>query len=92
MILSTGDIPNKYKIVDLVFASGDSTQGIFKSCQPIAAYQKVSQLLGEVAQSVGADAVINIKLDFRVAVSQGILGNNQAFEVFGYGTAVKLLS
>ena len=90
MLLSTGDIKDNYQVLDLVFASGNSTEGFLKNCQPIDAYQKVAQLLAKTASSIGADGVINIRFDFRVAATQGVFSPNQVFEVYAYGTAVKV--
>ena len=88
MILSTGDIKGNYEIIDLVFAYGDSTaEGCFGSCTPPQAYEKASQLLAQSATGKGANAVINIRFDFRVAQN---FRNKQVFEVFAYGTAVKV--
>lgn len=90
MIYSSGDIKDEYQVVDLVFAMGNSTEGFMSGCNPIEAYQRVTQRLGEVASSVGGDAVINIRFDFRVAAAPGVFSPNQAFEVYAYGTAVRL--
>jgi hypothetical protein len=90
VLLSTGDIPQRYEIVDLVFAHGNSTEGFLKDVAPLQAFQIVSNLLGQTALQIGANAVVHIRLEFRLA-GQGFLGARQAFEVYGYGTAVRLL-
>lgn len=90
MLLSTGDIKDNYQVIDLVFASGNSTESFLKNCNPMQAYQKVSQLLAQTAADAGADAVIHIRFDLRVTTTSGVFSPNQAFEVYGYGTAVKL--
>jgi hypothetical protein len=88
ILLSTGDIPEKYQIVDLVFAHGSSSEGALKGMEPPQAFQILASWLGQTALKAGADAVINIRIDFKIA--QGLLGA-RAFEVFAYGTAVKLI-
>lgn len=55
------------------------------------AYQRVSTMLEQAAAQIGANAVLWVKYDYRVATTQGFLTTNQVFEVFAYGTAVKLL-
>jgi len=88
MVLSTGDIKRDYEIIDLVFAYGDSTaEGCFGNCTPSQAYEKAAQILGHNAMGKGANAVINVRFDFRVAQDYR---NKQVFEVFAYGTAVKV--
>lgn len=88
MVLSTGDIREDYEIINLVFAHGASTaEGCFGSCNPTEAYEKVSQHLSHNAAGMGANAVVNIRFDFRVAQDHR---NKQTFEVFAYGTAVKV--
>jgi len=87
ILLSTGDIRDKYEIVDLVFAHGSTAEGALKDVEPPQAFQILADWLGQTALKAGANAVIHIRFDFKIA--QGFLGN-RAFEVFAYGTAVKL--
>ena len=65
-LLSTGDIPYPYEPIDLVFASGNSTQGAFRDVQPMEAYQLASVLLLNVAKTIGANAVIYAILNFEL--------------------------
>lgn len=88
--LSTGEVPFSYEIIDIVFAYSNSSENFFQGANPIQAYEEVSNVLEQTAAQMGADAVIWIKYDYRVALNQGPLGPNQVFEVFAYGTAVKL--
>jgi hypothetical protein len=90
VLFSSGDIPFRYDIVDLVFAHGNSTEGAMKGVQPVQAFQLLVNWLGQTALQIGANAVIHIHLEFRVVAGQGVLGPKQAFEVYGYGTAVKI--
>jgi hypothetical protein len=89
MILSSGDIKGNYDIIKLVFACGASAaEGCFgKSCDPAQAYEEASQLLAQKANGMGANAVINIRFEFRVAQNYS---NKQVFEAYVYGTAVKV--
>jgi uncharacterized protein YbjQ (UPF0145 family) len=91
ILLSTGEAPFTYKIIDVVFAYGNSSQSFFKVANPMEAYRKVSDMLEQSAIQVGANAVLWVKYDYRVALNQGFLTTNQVFEVFAYGTAVRLL-
>ena len=92
MILSTGDIKNDYQIIDLVFAYGTSNEDKQKACKPLEAYSDVSKILAHTAGQLGADAVINIRFDTRVAAEKTPAGgSHKVFEVYGYGTAVKII-
>jgi len=92
VLFSSGDIPQPYEIIDLVFAHGNSTEGAMKGVQPVQAFQMLVSWLGQTAQQIGGNGVIHIRLDFRPLAAQGFLGSKQAFEVYGYGTAIRLAS
>src|SRR5215211_652990 len=89
IILSTGEVQYQYRVIDVVFAYGNSSQSFFKGVNPMEAYQRVSTMLEQAAAQVGANAVLWVKYDYRVSLTQGFLTTNQVFEVFAYGTAVK---
>jgi uncharacterized protein YbjQ (UPF0145 family) len=91
ILLSTGEVQYQYRVIDVVFAYGNSSQSFFKDANPMEAYQRVSVMLEQAAAQIGANAVLWVKYDYRVALTQGLIGPNQVFEVFAYGTAVKLL-
>ena len=90
ILLSTGEAPTNYQIIDVVFAYGNSSQTFFKGANPMEAYQRVSDMLEQAAAQIGANAVLWVKYDYRVAINQGLVLTNQVFEVFAYGTAVRL--
>lgn len=90
IIITTLDIQDKkYEVLEIVFAYGSSDGALFKTANPLEAYPKVRDQLGETAIKIGADAVIGVSFDYRVSMKQGCGGSNQSFEVFAYGTAVK---
>jgi hypothetical protein len=91
VLLSSGDIPRRYEIVDLVFAHGSSSEEPLKNATPIRALQVISQALAHTAFRLGADAVIHIRLDFRSLGDPEPGGTGRPFEVVGYGTAVKII-
>lgn len=88
ILLSTGEIPVPYDVIDAVFAYGSSNDGFLKTANPLEAYQKVAAVLKERAAEAGGDAVTFATFDYRVAIHSGC-GGGKAFEVFAYGTAVK---
>lgn len=89
LILSTGDIRQNYTIIDPVFAYGSSNNGFLKMVNPLEAYSKATELLKDRVAKKGADGIIQATFDYRVAANTGCSGE-KAFEVFTYGTAVKL--
>ena len=91
MILSTGDITNNYQIIDLVFAYGISNEDKQKGSNPLEAYSHASKILAHTAEKLNANAVINIRFDSRVAIEKTTAGSHKVFEVYGYGTAVKII-
>lgn len=84
VLCSTGDIRLRYEIVDLVFAHGSSAEGALRGKQAGEAFPIVVQWLEQAALRRGADAVVHVHVDFRPA------SDGQAFDVYAYGTAVKL--
>ena len=62
MDYSTGDIPKKYKILDVVFGTSDAKSGFN--------YADATQSLGKYASELNADAVINISYQQREYTGQ----------------------
>ena len=87
MVISTGDIRQDYKIIDVVFAYGYQKEGILLGISKDKAFEKVKNDLAKSASNIGADAVIYATFDYRVAVD----GKKQVLEFIANGTAVKLL-
>ena len=91
MQFSSGDIKRSYEVCGLVYTYGSTTDGIFKEKNIKDAYRIATKELGDEAKmNYGADAVIYIHLEHRVAVDKGVL-QLQCFEVVGYGTAVRFI-
>lgn len=86
MIISTGDIRQNYKIIDVVFAYGCQKEGVILGLNKDKAFEKVKNDLAKSASSIGADAVIYATFDYRIAVD----GKKQVLEFIANGTAVKL--
>ena len=87
MKYSTGEIENKYKVVDVVFGYSDSANGFD--------YPSATQNLGTVAEELNADAVINISYNQREYTGTKKVcfqdKNERRFEIFAHGTAVKFI-
>lgn len=87
MIYSTGEIENKYKVIDVVFGYSDSAQGF--------EYASAKQNLGTVAEELDADAVIYISYNQREYIgTKKVCFQDQKesrFEIYAHGTAVKFV-
>lgn len=86
MLFSTGDIKQEYNIIDIIFAYGSTKEGFFGGTNTNKAFEEVKAELSKKCTTIGGDAIINCHFEHRVAVD----GKKQAFEIFAYGTAVKL--
>jgi uncharacterized protein YbjQ (UPF0145 family) len=91
IVFSTGDVPGPYEMVDIVFAHGSSLDGAMKGMTPVQAFQLLVNWLGQTAVQIGGNAVIHLRFEFRPhMVGHELSIGKQSFEVYGYGTAVKL--
>ncbi len=89
VLLSTGDIPGNYEIIDAIFALDGNAGKFFSSADPSKAFDGVKHQLRQTCQKLGGDAVINCQFEYRNALAEGFIGKKQAIEIFAYGTAVK---
>lgn len=89
--ISTGNINERYQIIDTIFAVDSHKEGLLKAADPNKAFEKVKQNLKEKCKKLGGDAVINCEFEYRVAVGSGLIGSKQVMEIFAYGTAIKLV-
>jgi len=91
VIISTGDIKSNYQIIDVIFATDSHGGGITAvHADPSKAFAGVKKQLEQKCKSLKGDAVINCQFEYRVAVVNGLMSKKQVFEIFAYGTAVKL--
>lgn len=90
ILITTSDLKEDYEIIDAIFALDSCTEGVFKSADPNKAFDKVKEGLRKKCAELGGHAVINCEFEYRVAISQGLMGAKQVIEIFAYGTAVRL--
>lgn len=91
IIIATGQIPEKYEVIDTIFAIDSSTAGFMSGVDPNKAFQAVKKQLKNSCQTLGGDAVIFCQFEYRNALADGFLGKKQALEIFAYGTAVRII-
>lgn len=90
IIISTGDINEKYKILDTIMVLGSDVAGWIKGANPNQAFEMVKEQMRSIAVEKGGNAVINCQFQFRYAVDTKMLIMAQAFELYGYGTVVRI--
>lgn len=93
MIICTTTLSKEYEVIDTIFVVHGETAGGFMGTGGIDAakgFQGVKALLAEEARKIGADAVIGVDFEQRIA-SGGMVNEKQVLEFFAYGTAVKLV-
>ncbi|MFS2112099.1 hypothetical protein ACCC88_20570 [Sphingomonas sp. Sphisp140] len=96
MLTATGNINQPYEVIGVVHATAARVAekggcGNSRGIPVEAAYQAATVALQEAARLSNADALIHVGYDYRMATSQ--VGCNTAepsFEVYAWGTAVKL--
>jgi len=90
MLTSSGSIEEEYETIGLVVGFASSRQTWRGTVDVPKAYKASLQSLVESARARGADGVIHVSFQNRVAIGPGCAGSKQVFEVFAWGTAVKL--
>jgi len=90
IIISTGDINSKYSIIDTIMVFDNDVAGIIKGVKPQDAFELVKEHMRAVAVDKGGNAVINCQFQFRFAATPGVLGYSQVFEIYAYGTLVRI--
>ncbi len=85
IIISTGNIPGEYTVVDSVMSWAGDKAGMFHDINPSAVFEDLKNNLRTTCLNLGGDAVIYTSFEYRNALA----GSKQAFEIYAYGTVVK---
>ena len=94
MIICTTTLSREYEVIDTIFVTHGETASGFMGTGGIdtnKGFQGVKALLAEEARKIGADAVIGVDFEQRIASDGGMVNAKQVLEFFAYGTAVKLV-
>lgn len=96
ILTAAGDINTPYQVLGVVHATASRTPGS-AGCTGVAGlpiqdtYQAATEALKSAAAASGADGVIHIGYDYRMAsTTVGCNNTTPQFEVYAWGTAVKL--
>jgi hypothetical protein len=93
MLTATGNINRDYDVLGVVTVSVIKAEktGCNGSGLPVdAAYNEAVIGLQKVAASKGADGVLHIGFEHRVSSSAGCGSSNSNFELYAWGTAVRM--
>ena len=90
-LITTGDVQAKYQPLNIVFAVGGSSGGLFQSASPQKAFEAARYQLQLAAVAIGGNAVVFCAFNY-VAYTRIVLGCSQdVFSVSGYGTVVRFV-
>ena len=90
VVICTGTPPWDYEIIDTLFVLDTLDKKFFSTSSPSVAFKGAKAQLRARAESIGGDAVIDCRFDYRVSAGgHGIFGVIHDLEIFAYGTLVK---
>jgi hypothetical protein len=91
MVVVSSGISVPYGVINMVYGFASKNEGCSGGIDSTAVYASAVKRLEESAVAMGADAVIHVSFQNRMAVGSGCTGRSeQVFEVFAWGTAVKV--
>jgi uncharacterized protein YbjQ (UPF0145 family) len=95
MLVAAGNINQAYDVLGIVHVAVSRTLqgagcGKAGGLPTQAAYEAASQALAQAAAASGGDGVIHVSFDYRMATAIGCASQKPVFEVYGWGTAIKL--
>lgn len=90
MKISSGGISRPYSVIGIVVGFASTTESCGSSIKVESTYQAALDRLVESASAKGANGLLFVNFQNRAAVAQGCTGPRQAFEVFAWGTAVRI--
>ncbi|MCL1911218.1 MAG: YbjQ family protein [Leptospirales bacterium] len=82
VIIATGDINKEFETIDNVFAMNT----IFAGIDPNTALEKVKQDIAAKCLSLGGNAVLNYRFEYRTPDPPACFG---IVDIYAYGTVVK---
>lgn len=90
MLVSSGAICERYQTIGLVVGFASKSEGCGGKVAVEDTYKAALKRLIESAVATKANGLIYVSFQNRVASSAGCGGAQQVFEVFAWGTAVKI--
>jgi uncharacterized protein YbjQ (UPF0145 family) len=91
ILVTTGDVQAKYQPINIVFAVGGSSGGLFTTASPQQAFEAARFQLQLAAVALGGHAVVFCAFAYQAHATQFLGCNSTAFTVSGYGTVVRFV-
>jgi hypothetical protein len=89
VVVSSGPICAEYNVLGLVVGFASKTEGCSGTIAVEGVYQTALQRLIEGARGRGANGLIHVNFQNRIASQAGCGSAKQVFEVFAWGTAIQ---
>lgn len=89
VLITTGDVQAKYQPVNIVFAVGGSSGGLFQAASPQLAFEAARYQLQLAALALGGNAVVYCRFAYESHATSSLGCSATAFTVSGYGTVVR---
>lgn len=90
VLVTTGDVQASYQPLEIVFAIGGSSSGVFKSASPQDAFKRATEALQAAAVALGGNAVVHCSFGYNESAPSNGCGTT-SFTVHGYGTVVRFV-
>lgn len=91
VLVTTGDVQAKYHPLNIVFAVGGSSGGLFTAASPQQAFEAARHQLQVAAAALGGNAVVHCSFGYQAHATQQLGCSGTQFTVSGYGTVVKFV-
>ncbi|MBX3160715.1 MAG: hypothetical protein KF773_32415 [Deltaproteobacteria bacterium] len=89
VLVTTGDVQAKYQPINIVFAVGGSSGGLFQTASPQQAFEAARYQLQLAAVALGGNAVVCCRFGYESHATSSLGCSGTAFTVNGYGTVVR---
>lgn len=89
ILVTTGDVQAKHQPLNIVFAVGGSTGGLFQAASPQLAFEVARYQLQVAALALGGNAVVYCRFGYQSYAVQNLGCSQTQFTVSGYGTVVR---
>lgn len=91
ILVTTGDVQAKYQPLNIVFAVGGSSGGLFTTASPQKAFEAARNQLQLAAVALGGNAVVYCSFGYHSYTTQSLGCSSNGFHVSGYGTVVRFV-
>lgn len=91
ILVTTGDVHAKSQPLNIVFAVGGSSGGLFTTASPQQAFEAARYQLQLAAVALGGNAVVFCHFGYHAYTTTNLGCSSSGFNVSGYGTVVRFV-